>query len=131
MPDLLSRAITLQPFRQFAVFSQSATRLHIRRSHGTAAADGRSLPVDSLNHPQTTADNDGPPLRLRKHGFKSLPLSPLMRFEDAPATTRRAPAPVDEAMKEFQKEVAMNPFGLSTPQPTSLNSTKTSRKRKL
>jgi hypothetical protein len=119
MPDLLSRAITLQPFRQFAVFSQNVTRLHIRRSHGTAAAQDRSLPVDSLNHSQTTVDNDGPPLKLRKHGFKSLPLSPLMRTETAPATTRRAP--VDEALKEFQKGVAMNPFGSSTPQPSSLN----------
>lgn len=114
MPDLRSRAITLQPFRQFAVFSQNVTRLHIRRSYGTAAAD-------SLNQSHTTVDNDGPPLKLRKHGFKSLPLSPLMRTEDAPATTRHATATTDEALKGFQKEVAMNPFGLSTPQPTSLN----------
>jgi hypothetical protein len=121
MPDLLSRAITLQPFRQLRVPSHIFSRLHIRRSHGTAAAEDRSLPVDSLNRSQTTADNDGPPLKLRKHGFKSLPLSPLMRFEDAPATTRRAPAPADEALKEFQKQVAMNPFGSSTPQPTTIN----------
>jgi len=114
MPDLLSRAITLQPFRQ------TISRLHIRRSHGTSAARDQSLPLplDSLNHSQPTLNNDGQPLRLRKHGFKSLPLSPLMRAEeDAPTPVRRAqpPPPADEALKQFQKEVAMNPFGLSTP----------------
>jgi hypothetical protein len=58
-----------------------------------------------------------PPLKLRKHGFKSLPLSPLMRTEkDAPATTRRAQPLVDDALKQLQKEVATNPFGWSTPQ---------------
>jgi hypothetical protein len=123
MPDPLSRAITLQSFRQFAVPLQRSSLLHIRRSYGTAAVEDRSLPKDSLNHSQIPVNNDNPPLRLRKHGFKSLPLSPLIRTEDAPAPIRRAPAPADdEALKAFQKEVALNPYGSSTPQPTSLNS---------
>jgi hypothetical protein len=118
MPDLLSRAITLQPFRQFAVPSANFSRLHIRRSHGTAATSNQSLPTDSLNGPQPTVDNDGPPLRRRKHGFKSLPLSPLISTEDA----RRAPVPADENLKKFQEEVATNPYGLSLrPQTTCFN----------
>jgi hypothetical protein len=118
MPDLLR---VKQGFRQLAVPSQISSRLHFRRSHGPAAARDQSLPrpQDSLNHPQPTVNNNNQPLRLRRHGFKSLPLSPLMRAdEDAPATTRRAQQPppsADEALKQFQKEVAMNPYGLSTP----------------
>jgi hypothetical protein len=119
MPDLLR---VKQAFRQLAVPSQISSRLHFRRSHGPAAARDQSLPrppQDSLNHPQPTVNNNNQPLRLRRHGFKSLPLSPLMRAdEDAPATTRRAQQPppsADEALKQFQKEVAMNPYGLSTP----------------
>lgn len=99
--------------------SANFNRLHFRRSHGIAAASSQSLPTDSLEQP--TVDDNGPPLRHRKHGFKSLPLSPLMHKEDAPATMRRAPASGDEAMKEFQKEVAMNPYGLSAPQPISVD----------
>jgi hypothetical protein len=119
MPDLLR---VKQAFRQLAVPSQTSSRLHFRRSHGPAAASDQSLPRprDSLNHPQPTVNNNYQPLRLRRHGFKSLPLSPLMRAdEDAPPPVRRAqpppPPPADEALKQFQKEVAMNPFGLSTP----------------
>ena len=117
MPDLLR---VPKAFRQLAVTTQISSRLHFRRSHGPAAARDQSLPrppQDSLNHPQPTVNNNNQPLRLRRHGFKSLPLSPLMRAdEDAPATTRRAQQPpADEALKALQKEVAMNPFGLSTP----------------
>ena len=117
MPDLLYRAITLQPFRQLAVSSQLFSRLHIRRSHGAAAASSS----DSLHHSQPTVNEDNPPSRLRKHGFKSLPLSPLMHTEDASAHKRRTQPSADEAMKAFQKEVAMNPYGLSTSPPTSIS----------
>jgi hypothetical protein len=120
---------------QLAVPSPISSRLHSRRSHGTAQALDQSLPKDSLNHSQPTVNDYNPPLRLRKHGFKSLPLSPLMRTEkNAPATTRRAlPPPDDEALKQFQKEVATNPFGWSnTLNTTSISSkTDTPTKRKL
>ena len=105
MPDLLSRAITLQSFRQFAVPLQRPSLLHIRRSYGTAAVEDRSLPVDSLNHSQIPVNNDNPPLRLRKHGFKSLPLSPLMRTEDAPAPIRRAQAPADDEADKHEESL--------------------------
>ena len=130
MPDLLR---VKQAFRQLAVPSQISSRLHFRRSHGTAQALDQSLPVDSLNHSQPTVNDYNSPLKLRKHGFKSLPLSPLMCTDkDAPATTRRAQPPADDALKQFQKEVATNPFGRSTPQPhLHLLQTNTAIKRKL
>jgi hypothetical protein len=131
MPDLLR---VEKAFRQFAVPSQISSRLHFRRSHGTAQALDQSLSVDSLNHSQHTVNDDGQPLKLRKHGFKSLPLSPLMRTEKgAPATTRRTQPPADDALKQFQKQVAANPFGWSnTLNTTSISSkTDTPTKRKL
>jgi len=120
MPDPLSRAITLNPFRQFAIPSANFSRLHARRSHGTAAARDQARPADSLHHSQPTVNDDGQFWKRRKHGFKSLPLSPLMREKDAPAPrTRRAQTPStdddDAALKEFQKEISMNPYGLSAP----------------
>jgi hypothetical protein len=130
MPDLLR---VEKAFRQFVVPSQIFSRLHFRRSHGTAQALDQSLPKASLNHSQPTVNDYNPPLKPRKHGFKSLPLSPLMRTDkDAPATTRRAQPPADDALKQFQKEVATNPFGWSTPQShLHLLQTNTPIKRKL
>jgi len=44
-----------------------------------------------------------------------------MRDRDAPQTARRAQTSTDDALEEFQKEVAMNPYGLSAPQRTALD----------
>ena len=107
MPILIPRTVSPHCFRKLAAYSPSWLRAQARCRHDSAAAD--------FLQPQTDLKGDAneyaPPLRARKHGFKALPLSPLM-CGDGAKKIRKKSAQQDDALKEFQKEVALNPYGM-------------------
>ena len=106
MPILIPRAVTPSLSTQLATSSRICSYAQVRCRHETAAADSFHGQTDLEQHVNEYA----PPLRARKHGFRSLHMSPLMIGENA-KRTRRPKAPHDDALKDFQKEVAMNPYG--------------------
>jgi len=110
MPILKSRAVTPRLFKQLATSSQRCFHAKTRCLHETAAADSVQGQSDLEQH----VNDYEPPLRARKHGFKPLPMSPLMREGYAKGRPRPNEQQQD-ALKDFQKEVAMNPYGTHVP----------------
>lgn len=109
MPTLIPRTVTPRPFRQLATYSPSCLRVQVRYRHDSAATESPE-PQTELKE---NVNEDAPLLRVRKHGFRALPVSPLMRGDGA-RKQRRQSAPQDDSLKEFQKEVALNPYGMHT-----------------
>lgn len=112
MPNLIPRTVTPHPFRQLATHSLSFLRAQARCRHDSAAAESLKAQTEL----KEDVNQDAPPLRIRKHGFRALPVSPLMR-EDGARKHRREITSQDDVLKEFQKEVALNPYGVHTQRP--------------
>jgi hypothetical protein len=112
MPTLIPRTGSPHLFRQLATYHPSCLHAQARCRHDSAAIDPRQQQA-SLSE---DVNEDAPPLRVRKHGFRSLPLSPLMRGDGAKKSRKQSVVPPSQhaALKEFQKEVAMNPYGMYT-----------------
>jgi hypothetical protein len=110
MPILITRTGTPHLFRQLATNAPSCLHAQARCRHDSAATDSRQQQA-SLSE---DVNEDAPPLRVRKHGFRALPLSPLMRGDSAKKPRKQSVAPPSQrdALKEFHKEVAMNPYGM-------------------
>jgi hypothetical protein len=106
MPILNPRTATPRLYRTRATSWRNCLHTPVRWRHDTAVVD--------LVHDQTDLEQHvneyAPPLRARNHGFKPLPMSPLMREGYAKGPPRRIEPQQDE-LKDFRKEVAMNPFG--------------------
>ena len=119
---LIPRAVTprLSTCTQLATSSQRCSHTQVRYLHETAAADSVQHHADSEEHVNEYA----PPLRARKHGFKPLPMSPLMGARNAKAP-RTQIAQQQDALKDFQKEVAVNPYGTHIPRSHFLRKTLT------
>jgi hypothetical protein len=127
MPVLISGSVAPYSFRQLARCFLS--RFHVaqaRRCHDFAVAS----PVQETSL-KGDAQEDEPRIRERKHGFRALPVSPLM-IGDGKRRQRRPIIQQDDALKEFQKEVALNPYGTTTtdvftctPKTDNLSSTST------
>jgi hypothetical protein len=113
MPTLIPRTGSPHLFRQLATNAPSCLHAHARCRHDSAAAESRQQQQASL---EEDVNDDTPPLRVRKHGFRSLPLSPLMRGDGAKKPRKQSVASPSQhaALKEFQKEVALNPYGMYT-----------------
>jgi hypothetical protein len=110
MPILNPHTVTPCLSKQLATSSQRCLHARTRCLHETAAADSVQGQSDLEQHVNAYA----PPLRARKHGFKPLPMSPLMREGYAKGRPRPKEQQQD-ALKDFQKEVAMNPYGTHMP----------------
>lgn len=106
MPILIPRAVTHRLFKQLATSSRVRSCAQVRGRHESAAADSVHGRTDLEHHVNEYA----PPLRARKHGLKPLPMSPLM-IEGNAKRPRKPRVPNSDALKDFQKEVAMNPYG--------------------
>ena len=107
MSILIPRIVTPRLFRPRATSWRKClhtTQVHYR--HEASAAGSVQHRADSEQHVNEYA----PSLRARKHGFRPLPVSPLMREGYARGTPKQIVQQHDE-LKEFQKEVAMNPYG--------------------
>lgn len=107
MPDLLSRVATLSSPLHLAKLPPRVCGAY-RHYHDTVARRSTA----SANKQSASVSENGFQMKARKHGFKSLPISPLMRTREK---TKPKPAPVnaseDEALAEFRKQFAQNPFG--------------------
>ena len=106
MPILIPRAVTPRLSKQLATSSRVRSHTQVRCRHETAAADSFHGQTDLEQHVNEYA----PPMRARTHGFRSLPMSPLMIGENA-KRTHRPRAQHHDALKDFQKEVSVNPYG--------------------
>jgi hypothetical protein len=108
MPILIPRTVTPHPFKHLAKSPLRCLPTQARHLHEIVAAD-------SIRG-QATLEQDvneyAPPLRARRHGFKSLPVSPLLREENAKKPRKRN-AQQHDALKDLQKEVATNPYGMN------------------
>lgn len=116
MPDLLPRAITPFKLAQLAQCLPRSRALQVRQRHDISSQHGAP---DSLLNTQPTVSEDGQLMRSRKHGFRSLPLSPLMS-EKKPSTKAAKDEADEKALADFQKEFAMNPFGELAQSPAYL-----------
>jgi hypothetical protein len=112
MPILIPRTGTSHPIRQLATNAPSCFLAQARCRHDSVAAD----PLQSQASLEHDVNEDAPPLRVRKHGFRALPMSPLMRGDGAKKPRKQSVTPPSQqaALKEFQKEVALNPYGMHT-----------------
>lgn len=113
MPILNPRTVSprlLRLSKQLATSSRICSCAQVRCRHDTAAADSVHGQTDVEHHVNESA----PPLRARKHGFKPLPVSPLIRERYANGPPRQN-AQQQDSLKDFQKEVAMNPYGKHVP----------------
>lgn len=106
MPILNPRTVTPRLYRTRATSWRNCLHKQVRWRHDTAVADSVGGQTDLEQHVNEYA----PPLRARKHGFKPLPMSPLMREGYAKGRPRQIEPQQDE-LKDFRKEVAMNSFG--------------------
>lgn len=109
MPILISRTVTPNPLRQLAAYSPRGLRTQVRCLHDSAAGSSLELQTDA----KEGVKEDAPPLRARKHGYRALPVSPLMRKDSAKKHIKQT-VHQDDDLKEFRKEVAMNPYGKHT-----------------
>lgn len=107
MPILNPRTATPRLYRTRATSWRNCLHTQVRWRHDTAAGDSAHGQSDIEHHVNEYA----PPLRARKHGFKPLPMSPLMREGYVKGPPRQVEQQQD-ALKDFQKEVAMNPHGM-------------------
>ncbi|KAM0713697.1 hypothetical protein Q7P37_010659 [Cladosporium fusiforme] len=116
MPDLLSRATTRLQLAQLAeCLPRRCCVAQVRQRHDISA---QNEAAHSLLQTQPIVIKDGQLMRSRKHGFRSLPLSPLLsEGRRKPSKSAGRDVADDEALAEFQKEVAMNSFAhaLATP----------------
>lgn len=88
-------------------------RPQIRLSHALSKAEYPSL-ADRLITPQPTLRTDEGIFRTRKHGNKSLPMSPLLDEHSTKEKHRYTQPKAEydpEKLTEFQKELALNPHG--------------------
>jgi hypothetical protein len=106
MPVLNPWTVTPRLYRTRATSWRNCFDTPLRWRHDTAAADSVHGQANLEHHVNEYA----PPLRARKHGFKSLPMSPLMREEYAKGPPRQV-EPQQDVLEDFRKEVAMNPYG--------------------
>lgn len=84
-----------------------------RSSHALAKAKYPAL-ADELITPQPTVRTDEGIFRTRKHGNRSLPMSPLLDDETIKAKHKHAqpkPEQDPESVTAFQKELGLNPHG--------------------
>lgn len=114
MPILIPRTVTPHLFRQLATSSPRCFHTQTPCRHEAAAADFVQSEANLEQHEDV--NGYATPSRERKHGFKALPVSPLMREGNA-KRPRRQNAQQHDALKAFQKEVAMNPYGAIIPRP--------------
>ena len=106
MPILNPRTVTPRLYRTRATSWRNCLHTQLRWSHDTAAAGSVHGQSDLEQH----VNEYSPLSRARKHGFKSLPMSPFMRDGYAKGPPRQVEQQQD-ALKEFRKEAAMNPYG--------------------
>lgn len=106
MPILNPRTVTPRLYRTRATSWRNCLHTPVRWRHDTAAAHSIHGQTDLEQH----VNEFTPLLRARKHGFKPIPISPLMREGYAKGSPRQIEQQQD-ALKDFRKEVAMNPFG--------------------
>ena len=107
MPILILRAVTPCLFKQLPTAPPRCSHTQTRLLH-EAAATGAVRDQADLGR---DVNKYAPPLRVRRHGFKSLPVSPLLREGNA-KKPRKQTAQQHDTLKGFQKEVAMNPYGM-------------------
>jgi hypothetical protein len=106
MPILTPHTVTP---RLFITSSPKCLHTQIRLRHETAVAN----PVCDQASLEQDVNGYAPPLRVRKHGFRALPVSPLIREGNA-KRPRKAIGQQHDSLKDFQKEVALNPYGMET-----------------
>lgn len=107
MPILIPRAVTPHLFRRITVCSPRCFHSQVRLRGETAAADSVHDQAALEKH----VNDYAPPLRMRKHGFGALPMSPLL-YEGNARRSRKQSAQRDDTLKDFQKEVALNSYGM-------------------